>query len=59
MSTPKFEIGQEVRTVNDSHRMTVTGISECGEYRYSVELYGGNTIANIAECDMRDYATFE
>lgn len=57
MENSKFAFGQEVRTVNDCHRMTVIGISNADQYRYTVELYGGNTITNIAECDLREYGT--
>ena len=55
MENSKFNYGQEVRTVNDGHRMTVISISYADQYRYTVELYGGNTITNVAECDLREY----
>jgi hypothetical protein len=56
MEGAKFKIGQEVSTVNDSHRMVVTSIALQSEYRYTVAMYGNQTITDIAESDMIPYA---
>lgn len=55
MEQAKFKIGQEVRTVNNSNRMVVTGMSECGGFRYTVECYGNQIFTYVAECDMIPY----
>lgn len=56
MKGAKFEIGQEVRIVNVSKRMVVTGISENGGYHYAVEMHGNQHFTNVDEIDLIEYS---